>query len=252
MNIIGIIPARFSSSRLAGKPLVDLCGQSMIQRTYTSSQRSKLLQSLIVATDDERIYQEVKRFQGDAEMTSQHHQSGTDRIAEVARKRGFADEDVIVNIQGDQPLIEAITIDNLIRPLIEDQALVMSTMSYRITDPQEIDNPSIVKLVSDLNGMALYFSRYAIPFVRDNEGVTLLNVPYYKHLGLYAYRKKFLDHFSSLRKSYLEQNEKLEQLRVLENGYGIKVVESEFDSLEVDTPEDVERVKQILAEKRRR
>jgi 3-deoxy-manno-octulosonate cytidylyltransferase (CMP-KDO synthetase) len=210
------------------------------------------LESLIVATDDERIYQEVKRFGGDVEMTSLHHQSGTDRIAEVARKRGFADQDVVVNIQGDQPLIEAATIDNLIRPLINDKTLVMSTMSYRITDPQEIDNPSIVKLVTDINGMARYFSRYAIPFVRNDKGITLLDVPYYKHLGLYAYRKKFLADFSGLRKSYLEECEKLEQLRVLENGYGIKVVESEFDSLEVDTPEDVEKVRQILAKGRRR
>ncbi len=119
-------------------------------------------------------------------------------------------------------------------------------MSYRITDPAEIDNPSIVKVVSDLNGMALYFSRYAIPFVRDPQGIDLLKVPYYKHLGLYAYRKKFLVEFSGLRPSYLEQHEKLEQLRALENGYGIKVVESGFDSLEVDTPEDVEKVRQIL------
>jgi 3-deoxy-manno-octulosonate cytidylyltransferase (CMP-KDO synthetase) len=252
MKIIGIIPARFSSSRLAGKPLVDLCGKSMIERTYTGSQASKLLESVIVATDDERIYQEVKRFNGDVEMTSLDHQSGTDRIAEVAQKRGFADDDVIVNIQGDQPLIAASTIDSLIRPLTQDKSLVMSTMSYRITDPEEIDNPSIVKLITDLSGMALYFSRYAIPYVRDNQGIELLKVPYYKHLGLYAYRKKFLMEFSGLRKSYLEQNEKLEQLRVLENGYGIKVVESEIDSLEVDTPEDVEKVRQILADKRRR
>ncbi len=246
MKIIGIIPARYSSTRLTGKPLVDLGGKTMIERTYFSSKASKLIQSLIVATDDERIYSEVKRFGGDVEMTSLNHQSGTDRIAEVVLKRGFCSEDVIVNIQGDQPLIAASTIDDLVRPLAEDKNLVMSTMSYRITDPEEINNPSIVKVINDMNGMALYFSRHAIPFVRDNEGVNLLDVPYYKHLGLYAYRTSFLLEFSNLKKSYLEQYEKLEQLRVLENGYGIKVVESKIDSLEVDTPEDVEKVRKML------
>lgn len=249
MRIIAIIPARYSSSRLAGKPLVDLCGKPMIERTYKRTQASKMLDAVIVATDDDRIFKAVKQFNGDVEMTSPEHRSGTDRIAEVALKRGYSDEDIIVNIQGDQPLIEASTIDSMVKPLVDDPKLVMSTMSFRITDPAEIDNPSIVKVVSDVNGMALYFSRSVIPFVRDSEGVNLLKVPFYKHLGLYAYRKKFLAGFSNLRKSYLEQYEKLEQLRVLENGYGIKVVESQFDSLEVDTPEDVEKVRTLLLKK---
>ncbi|HBF38611.1 MAG TPA: 3-deoxy-manno-octulosonate cytidylyltransferase, partial [Firmicutes bacterium] len=166
MKIIGVIPSRYGSSRLAGKPLVDLCGQTMIERVYRCSKRSKLLESVIVATDDERIYNEIKRFGGDVEMTSPNHQTGTDRIVEVAQKRGFADEDVVVNIQGDQPLIDAKTIDNLIRPLAEDKSLVMSTMSYRITDPADINNPACVKVITDCNGMAIYFSRLAIPYVR--------------------------------------------------------------------------------------
>jgi 3-deoxy-manno-octulosonate cytidylyltransferase (CMP-KDO synthetase) len=159
MRIIGIIPVRYNSSRFIGKPLVDLCGQTMTERVYNCAKKSKLLESIIVATDDERIYQEVKRFGGDVEMTSPEHQSGTDRIAEVAQKRGFADEDVIANVQGDQPLIAGETIDNLIRPLVDDRTLVMSTLSYRITDPDDITNPSCVKVVTDLNGIALYFSR---------------------------------------------------------------------------------------------
>lgn len=246
MRIIGIIPSRYSSTRLAGKPLVDLGGKTMIERVYRSCQASRLLEALIVATDDGRIYDEVRRFGGDVEMTSPHHQSGTDRIAEVAAKRGFADNDIIVNIQGDQPLIEGSTIDDLIRPLAEDESLVMSTMSFRIRNPEDIHKTSIVKVVTDQNGMALYFSRHPIPFVREPEGKDPLETPYYKHLGLYAYRKKFLLGFSQLKESYLERNEKLEQLRVLENGYRIKVVESKFNSLEVDTPEDVEKVRAVL------
>jgi 3-deoxy-manno-octulosonate cytidylyltransferase (CMP-KDO synthetase) len=246
MKIIGVIPSRYGSSRLAGKPLVDLCGQTMIERVYRCSKRSKLLESVIVATDDERIYNEIKRFGGDVEMTSPNHQTGTDRIVEVAQKRGFADEDVVVNIQGDQPLIDAKTIDNLIRPLAEDKSLVMSTMSYRITDPADINNPACVKVITDCNGMAIYFSRLAIPYVRDPQGVDLLQVPYYKHLGLYAYRKKFLVQYSSLKPSHLEKYEKLEQLRALENGYGIKVVESQFDSAEINEPEDVEKLRALI------
>ena len=246
MEAIGIIPARYASSRLPGKPLIDLCGKSMIERTYHGAKASHVLKALIVATDDERIYAEVKRFGGEVEMTSSTHRSGTDRIAEVAAKRGFADDDVIVNIQGDQPLVEASVIDRLVEPLLQDPSLVMSTMSYRITDETVINNPNAVKVVTDLNGMALYFSRYPIPFVRDAAGVDPLVVPYYKHLGLYAYRKAFLLGYSGLRPSYLESNEQLEQLRALENGYGIKVVESPHNSLEIDTKEDVERVRAVL------
>lgn len=218
----------------------------MIERTYHGAKASHVLKALIVATDDERIYAEVKRFGGEVEMTSSTHRSGTDRIAEVAAKRGFADDDVIVNIQGDQPLVEASVIDRLVEPLLQDPSLVMSTMSYRITDETVINNPNAVKVVTDLNGMALYFSRYPIPFVRDAAGVDPLVVPYYKHLGLYAYRKAFLLGYSGLRPSYLESNEQLEQLRALENGYGIKVVESPHNSLEIDTKEDVERVRAVL------
>jgi 3-deoxy-manno-octulosonate cytidylyltransferase (CMP-KDO synthetase) len=248
MKIIGVIPSRYGSSRLAGKPLVDLCGKTMIERVYGCSKKSELLEEVIVATDDERIYNEVKRFGGDVEMTSPDHQSGTDRIAEVARNRGFKDEDVIVNIQGDQPLIDAETIDNLVRPLVEDKALMMSTMSYRIIDPEDINNPACVKVITDCNGMAIYFSRLAVPYVRDPQGVDLLKVPYYKHLGLYAYRKSFLVRYSSLKPSYLEQCEKLEQLRALENGYRIKVVESKCDSAEINEPEDVEKLRQLIRE----
>jgi len=246
MRIIGIIPARYQSSRLEGKPLVDLHGKTMIERTYLGSRASRAIETLIVATDDERIYNEVRRFNGDVEMTSRSHASGTDRIAEVAARRNFDDGDIIVNIQGDQPLIEASTIDSMVKPLIEDGALLISTMSYRIRDESEIDNPSIVKVVTDLNGMALYFSRYAIPFLQDGGAVDKPRIPYYKHLGLYAYRKSFLLQFAKLPHSYLEKCEKLEQLRALENGYRIKVIESDYDSLEIDTPEDLERFRQFL------
>jgi 3-deoxy-manno-octulosonate cytidylyltransferase (CMP-KDO synthetase) len=247
MKVIGIIPARYSSSRLAGKPLLDLAGMSMIERTYRGSLRSKLLESLIVATDDQRIYDAVKSFGGDVELTSVRHKSGTDRITEVAERRGLADEDIVVNIQGDQPLIDATTIDSLIQPLVDNPSLVMSTLSYPITDPEELTNSNIVKLVTDRHGMALYFSRAPIPFLRDPSEKP---PTYYKHLGLYAYRRSFLGKFAELGEGILERCEKLEQLRVLENGYGIKVVESAADSVEVDTPEDAARVRRILAERK--
>jgi 3-deoxy-manno-octulosonate cytidylyltransferase (CMP-KDO synthetase) len=247
MKVIGIIPARYNSARLAGKPLLDLEGMSMIERTYRGSLQSQLLESLIVATDDRRIYDAVQSFGGDVELTLAGHKSGTDRITEVAARRGLADEDIVVNIQGDQPLIEAATIDCLVQPLLDNPALVMSTLSYPIIDPVELTNPNIVKLVTDRHGMALYFSRAPIPFLRDPGEKP---PTYYKHLGLYAYRRSFLVKFAELGEGCLEHCEKLEQLRVLENGYGIKVVESATDSIEVDTPEDAARVRRILAERK--
>jgi 3-deoxy-manno-octulosonate cytidylyltransferase (CMP-KDO synthetase) len=227
MKVIGIIPARYSSSRLAGKPLIDLEGMSMIERTYRGSLKAELLESLIVATDDQRIYDAVKSFGGDVELTSAGHKSGTDRITEVAVRRGLTDEDIVVNIQGDQPLIDATTIDSLVQPLLDNPSLVMSTLSYPITDPLELTNPNIVKLVTDRNGMALYFSRSLLPFLRDPSEKP---PTYYKHLGLYAYRHSFLVKYAALGEGILERCEKLEQLRVLENGYGIKVVESVADA----------------------
>lgn len=247
MKVIGIIPARYNSARLAGKPLLDLNGMPMIERTYRGSLQSQLLESLIVATDDRRIYDAVQSFGGDVELTLTGHKTGTDRITEVAARRGLADEDIVVNIQGDQPLIEAATIDSLVQPLLDNPALVMSTLSYPIADPEELTNPNIVKLVTDRHGMALYFSRAPIPFLRDPGEKP---PTYYKHLGLYAYRRSFLVKFAELGEGQLERCEKLEQLRVLENGYAIKVVESATDSIEVDTPEDAARVRRILAERK--
>ncbi|MCD6305275.1 MAG: 3-deoxy-manno-octulosonate cytidylyltransferase [Deltaproteobacteria bacterium] len=242
MKITGFIPARYQSSRFPGKPLALIAGRPMIQHTYERAACCPELSALYVATDDDRIAACVRGFGGNVLMTARTHWSGTDRIAEAAQKAGLSAEDLVVNIQGDQPSFQPSTVADLVRPLIEDRSLPMSTLKYRISRKEEIENPNHVKVVTDKDGFALYFSRYPIPYCRDRvpEGV------HFKHLGFYAFRMDFLIRFTSLEQGNLESLEKLEQLRALEHGYRIKVVETFFDSVEVDVPRDVAAVEAVL------
>ncbi|MBI4619512.1 MAG: 3-deoxy-manno-octulosonate cytidylyltransferase [Desulfobacterales bacterium] len=242
MKAIGIIPARYHSTRFVGKPLADICGKPMIEHVYDRASRADSLTSVTVATDDERIFRKVEEFGGRAILTSSHHKSGTDRIAEALIQLDVKDTDLIVNIQGDQPLLEPATVDEIIRPFVNDPSLLMATLCCRIETEDEIRNPNVVKVVVDKDGFALYFSRSPIPYVREQDTAP----PFYKHIGIYAYRKDFLLRFTKMPQSELEKAEMLEQLRALENGYRIKAVNTLFDSVEVDTQEDLEKVKRII------
>jgi 3-deoxy-manno-octulosonate cytidylyltransferase (CMP-KDO synthetase) len=241
-EILGIIPARYASSRFPGKPLVPIAGRTMLQHVWERAGRARTLSRLVIATDDERILRAAQEFGATARMTRPDHRSGTDRSAEVAAGDGAA---IIVNIQGDEPLIEPEAIDAAVTGLVTSSQTPMSTLKKRIEDAGELDNPNVVKVVTDLAGNAVYFSRSAIPFVRSGQAAR------YKHIGLYVYRREFLLGYSSLPVGPLEEAEKLEQLRALENGYKIRVVETGYESLGVDTPQDLERVRaQMEAELR--
>lgn len=253
MKAIGIIPARYASTRLEGKVLLDIAGKPMIQHVYERSSQSTLLAEVYVATDDPRILSAVERFGGKAHLTSPLHPSGTDRVAELAAK---LEADIVVNIQGDEPLISPQMIESAILPLLGDYSVQMSTLCRRITDPQEVFDPNVVKVVQNREGFALYFSRSPIPFHRDLWKGSGASIEYgggvvcYKHFGLYAYRKDFLLRFSGLKPTPLERIEQLEQLRALENGYEIKVVESEEETIGVDTEQDLERVRSTFGSRR--
>ncbi len=235
---IAVIPSRYGSSRFEGKPLAMIGGKSMIQRVYEQTQKSSAVTRTVVATDDQRILDAVKTFGGEAVMTSQACRSGTDRVAETANILNLSDNEIVVNIQGDQPIFNPLTIDEMIRPFKEDPALSMSTLAFKIQDKREITDPKDVKVTFDNNGFAMYFSRAQIPYPRDKE----TEVDFYKHLGFYAYKKSFLDKIVTLPTGTCENVEKLEQLRVLEFGYQIRVVVTEYDSPEIDLPEDIERI----------
>lgn len=243
MKIVTFIPARYQSTRFKGKSLALIAGKPMIQHVYERATKCTELDEVYVATDDLRIYECVTGFGGMAIMTDETHQSGTDRIAEAAEKINLADRDIVVNIQGDQPTFQPSIITELINPLVEDTTIPMSTLMYQIKDEKELHNTNHTKVVVDAKGYALYFSRLTIPFYRDQGSKTI----HYKHLGIYAYRKKFLLTFTKLPYGVLEEAEKLEQLRALEHGFRIKVVETIFDSTEVDTPEDIKIVEQRIS-----
>ena len=243
MTVITFIPSRYDSRRFPGKPLALIAGKPMIEHVYQRAMSCPEVSDVFVATDDERIFQCVRDFGGKAVMTEKEHPTGTDRIAEASEKMNLNEDDLIVNVQGDQPLFHPSAISDLIAPLREDPNIPMSTLKYEITGEREIDNPNRVKVVTGKGGFALFFSRSAIPFFRDSRS----NVAYYKHLGFYAYRKNFLAKFGGLPVGELESSEKLEQLRALEYGFKIKVVETPFDSIEVDTPADIKRVEQIMS-----
>lgn len=249
MKITAIIPARYASTRFEGKALADIMGRPMVQHVYERTAKAALVSEVIVATDDERIAAAVHAFGGRAEMTSRVHETGTDRLAEVAAR---LDSDIIVNVQGDEPLIEPAMIDEAIRPLADDPAVMMGTLKTRIKTLHDFLSPNVVKVVTDWEGYALYFSRSPLPNFRDkwndlkDEAFTSRKLLCYKHVGLYVYRRDFLLQFAQMSPTYLELAEKLEQLRVLENGYRIKVVETDFESIGVDTPGDLDKVLERL------
>jgi len=238
MKIVVIIPSRYGSTRFEGKPLARISGKPMIQCVYELAIRAEMVDQVVVATDDERIYAAVTNFGGQAIMTAADNRSGTDRVAEAAEKLRLPDNDVVVNIQGDQPLFHPSCIQEVAAPLIENPDVQMSTLAFKIFNPKEITNPKDVKVTFDILGNALYFSRSAIPFGREPGSV----FDTYKHLGIYAYTRRFLDIFRSLPDGRLENIEKLEQLRALEYGHRIRVVVTDHDSPEVDIPDDIERI----------
>jgi len=242
MAVYGLIPARYGSTRLPGKILVDIAGKPMIQWVYERAKASTFLDRLIVATDHEDILSRVQSFGGEVVLTSPAHPSGTDRICEAAQKLGVRDEDIVVNIQGDQPLFEPGMIAEVVNALQEDRDSQMSALVYPIQNQADLLNPSVVKVVFDKNWQALYFSRSPMPYVISNK----IKPRYYKHIGPYAYRMAFLMKFTKLERGYLEQLESLEQLRALEHGYKIKLAETKFDSWEVDTWEDLEKVRAMV------
>ncbi len=244
MNILGIIPARFAASRFPGKPLHSIAGKSLIQRVIERCQLAKSLREVIVATDDERIAEVAQKFCR-VEMTRADHPSGSDRIAEVASRCPC---DAVVNIQGDEPLIDPAVIDVVATALVGAE---MSTAATIIKSVEEYDNPNVVKVVTNVAGRALYFSRRTIPFLRDYaaqpEAKQVTAFPFFKHLGIYGYRRDALLRLVKFPQSPLEQAERLEQLRALENGIPIAVVRVDYDSIGVDVPADVERVERLLA-----
>lgn len=238
-KILGVIPARYASSRFPGKALATLGGKPMLQHVYERSSLSRYLTSVIIATDDDRIFDAARAFGARVRMTRPDHASGTDRVAEIASAESC---DIVVNIQGDEPLIDPDAIDAAILPMAHDSEIQMATLKKRIEDASEITNPNVVKVVTDLNGDAIYFSRAPIPHHRDGaRGV------HYKHIGLYLYQRDFLLGYSALPVGPLEEAERLEQLRALENGLRIRVVETDYESLGVDTPEDLEKVERLFA-----
>lgn len=241
MEVVGIIPARLVAVRLPNKPLLDIAGKPMIWWVWHHAKQAKTLSEVMVATPDEQIAEVVRAFGGIAVLTSPRHRSGTERLAEVAQ--GLS-ADIIVNVQGDEPLMPPENIDAAARPLMNDPSLVMSSLMCPATE-EEKDKPTAVKVVVDRAGNALYFSRSRIPYPRDPSAPAVV----YKHLGIYAYRRDFLLRYASMEPTPLEQMEMLEQLRVLENGYRIRMVCVEQTSIGVDTEEDLERVRAILAQR---
>ncbi len=247
MKITAVIPARYASTRFPGKALADIGGRPMIQHVYERASRSQLVGRVIVATDDSRIATVVTQFGGEVIMTSAEHETGTDRLAEVATQ---LDSDIIVNVQGDEPLIDPAMIDLAIEPLLEDATIQMGTVKTRIKCLHDFLSPNVVKVVTDNRGNALYFSRSPLPFFRDkwkdlkDESFCCGRLLCYKHVGLYVYRRDFLLKFASMPPTFLEIAEKLEQLRALENGTAIRVVETEFESLGVDTPDDLHKAQE--------
>ncbi|MBR8702224.1 3-deoxy-manno-octulosonate cytidylyltransferase [Fusobacterium sp. DD29] len=238
MKFLGVIPSRYASTRLEGKPLKDICGHTMIEWVYKRTKMSNL-DEVVVATDDERIFKEVEKFGGKAILTRKDHENGTSRIAEVCEK--ITDYDVIVNVQGDEPLIEPDMINSIIDSFKEDDSIAMSTLKYKIDTMEEIENPNYVKVITDKKGYALYFSRSVIPYPRKMD---LKN--YYKHVGIYGYKRDFVIEYAKMEPTPLEKSESLEQLRALENGYKIKVMETPYKIIGVDTQEELEKVREYV------
>lgn len=240
MKVLGIIPSRFGSKRFPGKPLIDLKGKTMIERVYMGAKKSKMLDHLIVATDDMRIYNEVKRFGGEVVMTSKNHDSGTERCAEVIEK--YNDYDLVINIQGDEPMINHVQIDQLIG-LFLDKSIELGTLAIPFKNKHEVMDANRVKVVMDKNNCAIYFSRSIIPYA-ESESFQLKN--YIKHIGIYAYRRSFLESLKDLKNSFLENSESLEQLKWIYNGFKIHVCMTNIQTPNIDTPEDIKAVIDLL------
>lgn len=240
MKVSIVIPARYASTRFPGKPLVTIRGKTMIERVYAQALKSRLAAEVLVATDDDRIAQAVRRFGGKAVMTRSDHPSGTDRLAEVARR--FQDMDIVVNVQGDEPLIDPEVIDRAIEPVLLEPGVQMATLASLLEDSSSLTNPSVVKVVVDRQGNALYFSRQPIPYYRDSGAVSR----HLAHAGLYVYRRETLLQLAALEPTELERAEALEQLRALEHGIKIRVVTVEGRTPAVDTPEDLALVEDFL------
>lgn len=244
-RVVAIIPARYASQRLPGKPLLDIAGRPMIRHVVERAAAARSIERVIVATDDERIAAAVRDFGGEAVMTPPDLPSGTDRVALVARS--LPDAAIVVNVQGDEPLLPSAMLDEAVRPLSADPSVVCATLVRRIETVRELDSPSVVKVVLSRAGDALYFSRLPVPLLRGGAGPDRPRLhAYYKHIGVYVYRREFLLQLAALPPSPLETAEKLEQLRILEYGYRIRAAVTEHDSIAVDTAEDLERVRSIL------
>jgi len=238
-DVLTVIPARYGSTRLAGKPLKTIGGKPMIQLVYERALKIKRSGKVVVATDDTRIYDAVTAFGAEARMTSPEHHSGTDRVAEVA---GEEDAEIIINLQGDEPFIKPDGIDEAVGRLVDDPAIEVATLCVAVGE-KEAQNPDVTMVVKDLEGMALYFSKLPIPNDRDGQGKTR---PLYKHLGIYVFRRDFLIQYAALEPTPLERSEKLEQLRILEHGHRILCVETADDSIGVDSPDDLQRASEIF------
>lgn len=246
MGVSVVIPARYASTRFPGKPLADLCGKPMIQWVYERSSLCESVDRVVVATDDERIADAVKGFGGDVAMTRSDHATGTDRLAEVAEN---IDDELIVNVQGDEPLIDPAMIHAAVSPLLADSSIPMGTLKTPLTSLEEYQNPNVVKVVTDQQGFALYFSRASIPYPRDfsaDLGSKWPTLATAKHIGLYVYRREFLLQYPKLSATPLEEQECLEQLRALEHGFRIRVAETDLVGIGVDTPDDLKKVSKIL------
>jgi 3-deoxy-manno-octulosonate cytidylyltransferase (CMP-KDO synthetase) len=237
-KILGVIPARFASSRFPGKVLVPISSKPMLQHVYERASQARYLTSTIIATDDPRVFEAARLFGAQVRMTRPDHVSGTDRVAEVASAH---DAEIVVNIQGDEPLIDPAAIDAAILPLEHNPEVVMATLKKEIQNLREVADSNVVKVVTDRAGDAIYFSRCPIPFGREGH-----QPRHFKHVGLYVYRRNFLLEYSRLPVGPLEEAERLEQLRAIENGFKIRVVETEYESVGVDTPADLERVAELI------
>ena len=246
-GVLGVIPARYGSSRFPGKPIALICGKPMIQHVYERAKKSRILEKLIVATDNKEILETVESFGGEVVMTDVNIPTGTDRTAEVARIYPY---EVVLNIQGDEPLLEGWMLDKLAEPLIKNKNIHSSTLVKKITETRELEDPNLVRVILDRNGFAIYFSRSIIPYYNSpkNRKDWINNHTYYRHIGLYGYQREFLFKFVEMGESLLEKAERLEQLRTLENGYKIKAEIVDFVPYPVDVPEDIEEVEKFIKE----
>lgn len=242
-RVLAVIPARYASSRFRGKIIADLCGKPLVLHAYERAKEAKRVDEVLIAADDPLIIEALKPFDARVVMTRVDHPSGTDRIAEAVAS---LDADIVVNVQGDEPVISPVLIDQAVEVLQRDPEVMMSTARSLIHDPELITNPNCVKLICDRRGRALYFSRSPIPYIRDAKDQDAAATCYWQHIGLYVYRKDFLLKYAAMPMTPLERLEKLEQLRALENGYPIAVVDTEYESIGVDTPEDLEAVRRLL------